>query len=180
MKHIFSSWLFSVVLALGISAPVLAGGGSDGHHHYGGGGDPTAGITRPLHDIFSRPGEIGTVIDRSFNFTVASQSSFSAAIASFGIDAFVGTLSGRKGNSFSQAFDIFEGKSLGEVAARLGIDIAQAHRATDDAEAAVRVMHAFTSDARVPKTYAAFVQEQRRLGRLFEEERARWRAQRGL
>jgi len=73
-----------------------------------------------------------------------------------------------------------KGKSLGEVAARLGIDIAQAHRATDDAEAAVRVMHAFTSDARVPKTYAAFVQEQRRLGRLFEEERARWRAQRGL
>ncbi len=111
MKHIFSSWLFSVVLALGISAPVLAGGGSDGHHHYGGGGDPTAGITRPLHDIFSRPGEIGTVIDRSFNFTVASQSSFSAAIASFGIDAFVGTLSGRKGNSFSQAFDIFEGNN---------------------------------------------------------------------
>jgi len=69
-----------------------------------------------------------------------------------------------------------KGKSLGDVATRLGIDIAQAHRATDDAEAALRVMARFTSDARVPKTYAAFIQEQRRLARIFEEERARWRS----
>lgn len=68
-----------------------------------------------------------------------------------------------------------KGKSLGEVAARLGVEINQAHRASDDAEAAVRVMHAFSGDPRVPKTYAALVQEQRRLSRIFEEERAKWR-----
>ncbi len=68
-----------------------------------------------------------------------------------------------------------KGKSLGEVCERLGIELIRAHRATDDAEAAVRVLAAFADDVRVPKTYAAFLQEQRRLGRIFEEERVRWR-----
>ena len=68
-----------------------------------------------------------------------------------------------------------KGKSLGEVCSRLGIEINQAHRASDDAEAALRVLAAFAPDPRVPKTYAAFVQEQRRVGRLQDEERARWR-----
>ena len=68
-----------------------------------------------------------------------------------------------------------KGKSLGDVCGRLGIAIDRAHRATDDAEAAVRVLHAFTTDPRGPKTYAAFVQEQRRLARIFEEERAKWK-----
>jgi len=67
-------------------------------------------------------------------------------------------------------------KSLGDVCERLGIALERAHRATDDAEAAVRVMATFASDVRVPKTYAAFLQEQRRLGRIFEEERVRWRS----
>lgn len=66
-------------------------------------------------------------------------------------------------------------KSLSEVCARLGIDIGQAHRATDDAEAAAKVMGAFSSDVRVPKTYAAFIQEQKRLGRIFADERRLWR-----
>ena len=66
-------------------------------------------------------------------------------------------------------------KALGEVCERLGIELVRAHRATDDAEAAVRVLAAFAGDIRVPKTYAAFLQEQRRLGRIFEEERVRWR-----
>ncbi len=66
-------------------------------------------------------------------------------------------------------------KALGEVCERLGIALERAHRATDDAEAAVRVLAAFAGDIRVPKTYAAFLQEQRRLGRIFEEERVRWR-----
>jgi DNA polymerase-3 subunit epsilon len=66
-------------------------------------------------------------------------------------------------------------KSLGDVCERLGIALERAHRATDDAEAAVRVMATFAGDVRVPKTYAAFLQEQRRLGRIFEEERVRWR-----
>ncbi len=69
-----------------------------------------------------------------------------------------------------------KGKSLGDVAGRLGVAIENAHRASDDAEAALRVFHAFLPDPRVPKTYAAFVQEQRRLDRQHEEERARWRS----
>lgn len=69
-----------------------------------------------------------------------------------------------------------KGKSLGDVCARLGIEIEKAHRAVHDAEAAARVLAAFFADKRVPKTYAAFVQEQRRLSRLFEDERRLWRA----
>jgi DNA polymerase-3 subunit epsilon len=64
-----------------------------------------------------------------------------------------------------------KGKSLGDVCARLGIEITRAHRATDDAEATLRVLSAFATDPRVPKTYAGFVQEQRRLSRLHDEER---------
>lgn len=70
-----------------------------------------------------------------------------------------------------------KGKSLGEVAARLGIEIERAHRATDDAEAALLVLDKFVGDARVPRTYAAFVQEQKRLARAFAEERQHWRSQ---
>lgn len=70
-------------------------------------------------------------------------------------------------------------KALGEVCARLGIALTNAHRATNDAEAAMHVFAAFAKDTRVPKTYAAFIQEQRRLARIQEEERARWRAGRG-
>ncbi|HEY6081678.1 MAG TPA: 3'-5' exonuclease [Polyangiaceae bacterium] len=66
-------------------------------------------------------------------------------------------------------------RALGEVAARLGIEIAQAHRATDDAEAALNVFLKFQDDSRIPKTYGALLQEQRRLSRSFENER-RWRA----
>jgi DNA polymerase-3 subunit epsilon len=70
-----------------------------------------------------------------------------------------------------------KGKSLGEVAERLGIPIERAHRATDDAAAALSVLQKFLEDPRVPRTYAAFVQEQRRLGRVFTEERQHWRTQ---
>ncbi len=66
-------------------------------------------------------------------------------------------------------------KALGEVCERLGIRLERAHRATDDAEAALCVLNAFALDSRVPKTYAAFIQEQRRLAKLFEQERVRWR-----
>jgi DNA polymerase-3 subunit epsilon len=66
-------------------------------------------------------------------------------------------------------------KALGDVTKRLGIELTNAHRATDDAEAALRVMYAFSKDVRVPKSYAGFAQEQRRLGRLQDEERSRWR-----
>ncbi len=67
-------------------------------------------------------------------------------------------------------------KSLGEVSQRLGIEIPQAHRAADDAEAALRVLLAFLPDARVPRVYGAFLQEQRRIARIFEDERKLWRS----
>lgn len=67
-------------------------------------------------------------------------------------------------------------RALGEVAARLGIELNQAHRATDDAEAALNVFIKFQLDTRLPKTYGAFLNEQRRLARAFEQERVRWRA----
>ena len=67
-------------------------------------------------------------------------------------------------------------KALGEVCTRLGITLTNAHRATSDAEAAMYVFAKFMQDPRVPKTYGAFIQEQRRLARIQEEERARWRS----
>ena len=68
-----------------------------------------------------------------------------------------------------------ESRALGEMATRLGIQIEKAHRATDDAEAALRVLYAFAKDPRVPKVYGAIVQEQRRLGRQQDEARRMWR-----
>lgn len=66
-------------------------------------------------------------------------------------------------------------RSLGDVCQRLGIELTNAHRATDDAEASARVMAAFLNDARVPHPYGAFIKEQRRLARRWEFERVRWR-----
>ena len=67
-----------------------------------------------------------------------------------------------------------KGKSLGDVAERLGTRLERAHSASDDAETAARVLVAFFEDLRVPKTYGAFIQEQRRLGRLHDEDRKFW------
>lgn len=66
-------------------------------------------------------------------------------------------------------------RTLVEVAERLGVTLDRAHRATDDAAATLEILGSFRRDPRVPKTYAAFVQEQRRLARLFDGERQRWR-----
>jgi len=66
-------------------------------------------------------------------------------------------------------------RSLGDVAARLGIALENAHRAQDDAEAALRVLYALGRDPRVPTTYGAFVQEQRRLGQKQADARRMWR-----
>jgi DNA polymerase-3 subunit epsilon len=68
-----------------------------------------------------------------------------------------------------------KGKSLGEVAERLGVALERAHSATADAEAAMNVLSCFCSDVRVPKSYGAFIQEQRRLARFFDEDRQYWR-----
>lgn len=66
-------------------------------------------------------------------------------------------------------------RALTEVAERLGVALEKAHSAVHDAEAAMHVLAAFLADERVPKTYAAFIQEQKRLGRLHEEDRRMWR-----
>jgi DNA polymerase-3 subunit epsilon len=71
--------------------------------------------------------------------------------------------------------ELEKSKSLGEVSARLGVALETAHRATDDAEAALRVLYTFARDVRVPKSYAGLAQEQRRLLRLQDEERNRWK-----
>jgi DNA polymerase-3 subunit epsilon len=68
-----------------------------------------------------------------------------------------------------------ESRALGDMAALLGISLVNAHRATDDAEAALRVLYALSKDSRVPRAYGSFVQEQRRLLRIQDEARARWR-----
>jgi DNA polymerase-3 subunit epsilon len=71
-----------------------------------------------------------------------------------------------------------KGKKLGEVAQRLGIALENAHRASDDAEAALKVLYAFGGDARVPQTYGGLVQEQKRLSREQEDSFAVWRNRR--
>jgi DNA polymerase-3 subunit epsilon len=67
-------------------------------------------------------------------------------------------------------------KSLSSVAERLGIEAGTAHRAVDDAHTAGRVLYAFFGDQRVPTSYAAFIQEQRRLARVHKDERQFWRS----
>jgi DNA polymerase III subunit epsilon len=68
-------------------------------------------------------------------------------------------------------------RALGEVAARLGVTLENAHRASDDAEAALRVLLILGRDVRVPRTYSALVQEQRRLAMAQADERRlnKWR-----
>ena len=66
-------------------------------------------------------------------------------------------------------------RSLGDVCERLGISLENAHRATDDAEAAGHVLSAFVKEPSVPSPYGSFIKEQVRLGRLFSFERNRWR-----
>lgn len=64
---------------------------------------------------------------------------------------------------------------LSDVTARLGIKLENAHRASDDAEAALLVMYALGKDERVPRQYGSFMKEQRRLAKLQEQDFARWR-----
>lgn len=66
-------------------------------------------------------------------------------------------------------------RTLVDVAARLGVKLENAHRASDDAEAALHVLYKLGKDARVPLVYGAFVQEQRRLSLLQSDERRMWR-----
>lgn len=67
-------------------------------------------------------------------------------------------------------------RSLGDVAARLGVTLDNAHRAQDDAEAALRVLYALGRDPRMPRAYGAMVQEQRRLSQKQADARRMWRS----
>ena len=67
-------------------------------------------------------------------------------------------------------------RSLGDVAARLGVQLEKAHRAEDDAEAALRVLYALGRDPRMPRAYGAMVQEQRRLSQKQADARRMWRS----
>jgi len=66
-------------------------------------------------------------------------------------------------------------RALGDVAARLGVKLESAHRASDDAEAALRVLFALGKDPRMPRAYGALVQEQRRLSQAQADQRRMWR-----
>ena len=68
-----------------------------------------------------------------------------------------------------------ESRALGDMAALLGISLENAHRATDDAAAALQVLYALAKDARVPRAYGSLIQEQRRLIRQQDEARKFWR-----
>ena len=68
-----------------------------------------------------------------------------------------------------------ESRALGDMAARLGIELSRAHRATDDAEAALQILYTFAKDPRVPRAYGGLIQEQRRLLRQQDEARKLWR-----
>ena len=66
-------------------------------------------------------------------------------------------------------------RALGEVAARLGVKLENAHRASDDAEAAALVLYSLAQSGKIPAAYGAFVQEQRRLALMHADERRRWK-----
>lgn len=63
---------------------------------------------------------------------------------------------------------------LGVVADRLGIKLTNAHRASDDAEAALLVLYTLGRDERVPRRYGSLIKEQRRLAKAQELEMAKW------
>lgn len=67
-------------------------------------------------------------------------------------------------------------RALGDVAARLGVQLENAHRAQDDAEAALRVLYGLGKDPRMPRAYGALVQEQRRLAQAQMDARRNWRS----
>lgn len=75
------------------------------------------------------------------------------------------------------AREMYQGsRALGEMTKRLGISLENAHRATDDAAAALLVLYALGRDARVPGPYGSLIQEQRRLDRIQQDARRLWRS----
>jgi DNA polymerase-3 subunit epsilon len=69
-----------------------------------------------------------------------------------------------------------KGKKLTEVCARLGIEIGQAHRAADDAEATGRVLMTLAKD--MPQQYGELIRIQKQYAARQEAEMAAWRSRR--
>jgi DNA polymerase-3 subunit epsilon len=74
-------------------------------------------------------------------------------------------------------------RTLGDVAARLGISLTNAHRASDDAEAALKVLYALAREPGgtivkngMPRAYGALVAEQRRIAMAQADARRMWRS----
>ena len=67
-------------------------------------------------------------------------------------------------------------RTLVDVAARLGVKLENAHRASDDAEAALLVLYALGNDVRMPSGYGALMSEQKRIAQRQADERRRWRS----
>ena len=65
-------------------------------------------------------------------------------------------------------------RTLGDVAERLGITLEKAHRASEDAEAALRVFSALAAGDRIPAAYGAVISQQRQLGLAQADARRRW------
>jgi len=66
-------------------------------------------------------------------------------------------------------------RKLSAMAELLGVEMERAHRATDDASAALRLMYKMAEQNRVPSAYGEFIQEQVRLSRIQGEARSGWR-----
>lgn len=66
-----------------------------------------------------------------------------------------------------------KGFKLSEVAARLGVSLVQAHRATDDAEAAGKILLTLLGQQTMP--YREVVRKQRELAHEWERTRSNWR-----
>jgi DNA polymerase-3 subunit epsilon len=69
-------------------------------------------------------------------------------------------------------------KRLGDVAGRLGLSAAESHRATADAELALKVLFALARDRRVPATYGELLDRQAVVAEEQEADFQRWLATR--
>lgn len=69
-----------------------------------------------------------------------------------------------------------KGKRLGDVAARLGIEGGELHRATADATLALEVLYAFAKNKNLPDTYEDMAHRQQQLAAEQEADLAAWRS----
>ncbi len=130
---------------------------------------PFAGVAKEIAEALSGhvPAAYNAAFDRAFLTNELARAGLSLSREVEWLDPLVWAREVQQGE---------KSRALGEVAARLGVALDHAHRASDDAEAALRVLLALARDVRLPRTYGALVQEQRRLALAqADERRMRWR-----